>query len=227
MNTRTGLSPLISVSILFIFLALLLSAYLNYKSFASLLNKQDIMLSNQKVVHDKFSNGASQTFPNNPRVLGMAATLASDGIGINKITKYVHLIAPIVRDESARYEFLTAVGAMGNRSLIVKRIADRKLKIFDEWDVEFDNNEAFMLNNFPVAPFLAMNLEILPYPNCEAGKKPTLLYVKATKNGEVWASEPDIISDDDSARWVIRFKDITEFDKRSLNRRVVVSTSCV
>ena len=51
--------------------------------------------------------------------------------------------------------------------------------------------------------------------------------MKATKNGEVWVSEPDIISDDDSARWVIRFKDITEFDKRSLNRRVVVSTSCV
>ena len=178
-------------------------------------------------VHDKFNNGASHKFPNNPRVLGMAATLASNGTSINKITKYVRLIAPIVRDESAKYEFLTAVGAMGNRSLIVKRIEDRKLKIFDEWDVEFDNNEAFMLNNFPVAPFLAMNLEILPYPNCEASKKPTLLYVKATKNGEVWVSEPDIISDDDSARWVIRFKDITEFDKRSLNRRVVVSTSCV
>ena len=161
----------------------------------------------------------------------VGAGLSLMGFRYGDIAGYLQQVQKEVDVQAKKTAVFNGISAIGSPAFFVEKISEKSLKLYDEWVVQFDSPSAFLLKNFPRAPILAMNNEVIPFIECEQGDKadtviPTLVWAKAYRNGHNWKAEPAIFSDSENKRWIVRYDDIEPLDTAAFERRVIAFPTC-
>jgi hypothetical protein len=171
-------------------------------------------------------NKKNPIYPTSGRAIAIAGSLSLLDIRPSDAQNYLMEVTEELKRDAEEQIFFTNVAAIGSPNVMVERVGDTKLKVFDKWVIDAGSEDSPLLSSFPRNPTLLMNHESVMYPKCEAGEVPILVYAKATKNNASWLEEPKIFEDDKLNRWVVLFGDLEPMDKTAFDRRLLVITDC-
>ena len=165
-------------------------------------------------------------YPTDPRVMSIASTLLIRGVSLEESRGYIEEVADEVVLDSTEQYFFKTMAAYGSPLTMVNRSGPKQITLFDKWKINFDSEDAYLLEQFPMNPTLVMNHESVAFPECVEGAEPFVAYAKATTEGEEWVGEPSVLRDDKLGRWIFTFGDIEPLDTAAFNRRVLAVPNC-
>lgn len=101
------------------------------------------------------------------------------------------------------------------------------VNFFNKWEVPVDGSKDFWVTNFPAQPYLALNSELIPWPNCPDGSSPLIASTEAYKMGTQFFGELIIKEYKKLKSWQVTFDGVDLFDKNVIaNQRALILISC-
>lgn len=165
--------------------------------------------------------------PMNDRAIAVAGHIALQGLPHDeKSREYVHFMEKEIEADIKDLLFYTKFSMITGTNHVAELTDETTVKVFKEWEIKFTHANTPLLKQFPSAPFLAVNHEIIKQPNCENNDDAFIYWGKATRNKESWTEAPIIWDNKETKEWLIKFNDIEPLDKRAYDRRLLIIAGC-
>ena len=165
--------------------------------------------------------------PTTDRAIAVAGHLTLQGQPLNnKSRKYVNKVEKEIDQDIKDLMFYSKFSAITGTNHVAQLLDDTTISIYSKWEVKFSHSDAQLLKQFPTAPFLAVNHEIIKKPNCVLEDDSFIYWGKATRHGETWEEAPVIWDNKETNEWLIKFNDISPLNERAFNRRLLIIAGC-
>jgi hypothetical protein len=187
----------------------------------------DITTKEKVIQVQKIDKDINYDNPTTNRAIAVAGHLTLQGQPLNnKSRKYVNKVEKEIEQDIKDLMFYSKFSAITGTNHVAQLLDDTTISIYSKWEVKFSHSEAQLLKQFPTAPFLAVNHEIIKKPNCLVEDDSFIYWGKATRHGEIWEEAPVIWDNKETNEWLIKFDDITPLNERAFNRRLLIIAGC-